>query len=147
MLDFTPTEKRGLIITAAIILVAAVIQWLRPHYYYHENVDYSISDSIFYRSSQLNAASFIAEKPVTEQKKKATKSSKAPNLNSIDLNTATKSELEQLPRIGPKTAERIIEYREAHNGFRSNKDLMLVKGIGPKTFENIKPYLKEMKRR
>lgn len=142
MLDFTPTEKRGLIITTVIILIAAVIQWLRPHFYYDEQFDYSVSDSVFYRSSQSSVAGFVPELPAV--KKKASQSSKKPSLGSIDLNSATKSELEQLPRIGPKTAERIIQFRDEHNGFGSNKDLMLVKGIGPKTFENIKPYLKEL---
>ena len=147
MLDFTPTEKRGIIITVTIILIAAVIQWIRPHFYYHERIDYSATDSTFYRSSQLNSASFVAEMPVHKSDKKTTKLSKTPDIGSIDLNSATKSELEQLPRIGPKTAERIIKFREEQNGFRANKDLMLVKGIGPKTFENIKPYLKELKQR
>jgi len=41
----------------------------------------------------------------------------------------------QLKRIGPKYAERIIEYREKNGPFKTPEDIMKVKGIGPKTFE------------
>ncbi|MBN2054595.1 ComEA family DNA-binding protein [bacterium] len=59
----------------------------------------------------------------------------------IDLNTATAKELEQLPRVGPATAERIIEYRNQAGRFNSIEEIMNVKGIGPKMFENMKDML------
>lgn len=59
----------------------------------------------------------------------------------INLNTATAAELEQLPRIGPATAQRILEYREAHGPFPSIEALMNVKGIGPATFEQVKDLI------
>jgi competence ComEA-like helix-hairpin-helix protein len=57
----------------------------------------------------------------------------------ININTATAELLEQLPGIGPKTAQRIVEYREAHGRFSSVDELMNVKGIGPKKLEQIRP--------
>lgn len=51
----------------------------------------------------------------------------------IDLNVATASEIERLPRIGPALAQRIIAWREAHGPFRSLDDLRHVRGIGPAT--------------
>jgi len=57
----------------------------------------------------------------------------------ININTATAKLLEQLPGIGPKTAQRIVEYREAHGRFSSVDELRNVKGIGPKKLEQIRP--------
>ncbi len=56
----------------------------------------------------------------------------------ININTATPELLEQLPGVGPKTAQRIVEYREAHGRFSSVDELMNVKGIGPKKLEQIR---------
>ena len=56
----------------------------------------------------------------------------------INLNTATMDELITLPKIGEVTAQRIIEYRIAHNGFKKIDDLINVKGIGRKTLERLK---------
>jgi comEA protein len=142
MLNFTATEKRALLITIGIIFIAALIQYILPHTYKSRVYDYSKSDSIFFRRSYDQTKFLTSSAAKTEHKIKKSKSN--PKLASVDLNKASKKQLEKLPRIGPKTAERIINYRESVNGFSSNEELMKVKGIGPKTYENIKPYLKEM---
>ncbi len=56
----------------------------------------------------------------------------------IDLNTATVTELQSLPSVGPKTAEKIVEYREKHGAFHSVDELVNVKGIGMKKLERIR---------
>mgnify|MGYP000020045226 CR=1 FL=1 len=56
----------------------------------------------------------------------------------ININTATKEELQTLPGIGPVTAERIIEFRENKGSFKKIEDIMNVPRIGPKMFEQIK---------
>lgn len=53
----------------------------------------------------------------------------------INLNSAGLTELMKLPRVGEVTARRIIEWREENGGFKRVEDIMEVKGIGPKTFE------------
>ncbi|MGC2941449.1 MULTISPECIES: helix-hairpin-helix domain-containing protein [unclassified Brevibacterium] len=55
----------------------------------------------------------------------------------IDLNTADATALETLPGVGPVTAEAIISHR-TQQPFAGVEDLLLVKGIGPKTFESLK---------
>lgn len=56
----------------------------------------------------------------------------------LNLNSATPDQLEKLDGIGPKTAEKITEYRDAHGGFKSVEELMEVPGIGPAKFDQIK---------
>ncbi|MBQ2789190.1 MAG: helix-hairpin-helix domain-containing protein [Thermoguttaceae bacterium] len=58
----------------------------------------------------------------------------------VELNTASKAELTNLPRVGEKLAERIIERREELGGFRSVDDLLGVKGIGEKTLDKMRPH-------
>ena len=53
----------------------------------------------------------------------------------ININTATVKELVKLNRIGPKYAERIVQYREANGPFVRVEDIVMVKGIGPKTLD------------
>ena len=59
----------------------------------------------------------------------------------ININTATAAELETLPRIGPTTAQRILDYREANGPFATIEDIQDVTGIGPATFEGLKDMI------
>jgi competence protein ComEA len=59
----------------------------------------------------------------------------------VNLNTATAEQLEALPGIGPRTAVRIVEYRQKSGGFKKVEDLMNVQGIGEKGFLKIKPMV------
>ncbi len=60
----------------------------------------------------------------------------------LNINQATAQELEQLPGVGPKLAERIVTYRKENGAFKQVDDLLAVKGIGPKNFATMRPYLK-----
>lgn len=57
---------------------------------------------------------------------------------SIDLNTASAAELEELPGVGPAIAQRILEHREKNGPFTSVDGLLEVSGIGPATLEKIR---------
>jgi len=59
----------------------------------------------------------------------------------ININTADRSKLEEIPGIGPVTAEKIIRYREENGGFKSKEDLKNVSGIGDKTYEKMDPVV------
>jgi competence protein ComEA len=56
----------------------------------------------------------------------------------LDLNAATRDELAGLPGIGEKTAQAIVEEREANGAFTSPDDLARVKGVGPKTIARLR---------
>ena len=58
----------------------------------------------------------------------------------ININTASESELEDLPSVGPVTAAAIIEYRTQNGPFATVDDLIDVSGIGPATLEDIRPF-------
>ncbi len=59
----------------------------------------------------------------------------------VNLNTASQTELERLPRIGPKTAERIIALRDEIGRFSDPDQLKRVKGIGVKTMDRLRPLV------
>jgi competence protein ComEA len=59
----------------------------------------------------------------------------------VNLNTATQTELMQLPHIGAKTAERILAFRKEHGGFQRPEELMNVKGVGEKSFARLRHFL------
>ncbi len=73
--------------------------------------------------------------------KKKNKKEAALNGIVININTASKEELIKLPGIGESMAEKVIQYRNEHNGFKKSEDIMKVKGIGKKKFEKLKPYI------
>jgi competence protein ComEA len=80
--------------------------------------------------------------PVTKSARapKATPAVPAPPAP-INLNTANQAQLESLPGVGPKAAQRILEYRKQNGNFKKIEDLMNVKGFGEKTFLKLKPML------
>jgi comEA protein len=59
----------------------------------------------------------------------------------ININTADSGQLALLPRVGPSVAQRIVDYRKQNGAFKKAEDLMLVQGIGEKTFQLLKPYV------
>ncbi len=59
----------------------------------------------------------------------------------VNLNSATATQLQELPGIGAKTAERIIEYRQKKGPFKKIEELMNVKGIGEKSFLKLRPQI------
>lgn len=65
----------------------------------------------------------------------------APALAVLDLNSATEAELDALPGVGPSRAQAIIEHRAKNGPFTSVDELRNVKGIGDKTFAELKPLL------
>lgn len=66
---------------------------------------------------------------------------KKPPDHPINLNTASAAQLQEVPGIGPVTAEKILKMRKSYGPFKSVDDLRAIKGIGPKRIEKMRKYL------
>lgn len=66
---------------------------------------------------------------------------KKPPLHPINLNTASSAQLQEVPGIGPSTADKILQARKAYGAFKSVDDLEAIKGIGPKRLDKMRKYL------
>lgn len=82
----------------------------------------------------LSAVLFCALLPAAAAKKK-------PPAEPVNLNTATSAELQQVPGIGPATAEKILKMRKSYGRFKSVNDLLAIRGIGPKRLAKMRKYL------
>lgn len=87
-----------------------------------------------YTDVATSAPAKAAEGPTKATTKKPLPATK------IDVNRASLAELQQLPGIGPTLAARIVEQRQARP-FSEVDDLRKVRGIGPKTLENVRPHV------
>lgn len=115
--------------------------------------DYSEQDSLFWASGidnytdtieNVNNKNVDYKQEVLDFRKPDFDSPKTEMIlaeKSISLNKADVKTLEQLPGIGPKTAAKIIEYRQSIGKFRMLDELLKVKGIGNSKFSKIKKYL------
>ena len=62
--------------------------------------------------------------------------------NVVNINTASVEELEKLPNVGARLAQRIIEHREKYGGFRKPEHLILVQGISDERFRKLQNLIK-----
>jgi competence ComEA-like helix-hairpin-helix protein len=66
---------------------------------------------------------------------------KKPPTKPVNINTAGALQLQEVPGIGPVTAEKILQMRRSYGPFKSVDDLMAIRGIGPKRLEKMRPFL------
>ena len=66
---------------------------------------------------------------------------KSPPAKPIDINTANIEQLQQLPGIGPVTAQSILDFRKKSGPFRRAEDLLAIRGISESRFKAIAPYV------
>lgn len=66
---------------------------------------------------------------------------KQPPLHPVNVNAASATELQQVPGIGPATADRILQARKSYGRFKSVNDLEVIRGIDAKRLEKMRKYL------
>jgi len=141
------------LLTKAAMLTAAMslILWFGWSIPEQQNADDSGSRLV---SSDLNdriSSPDVAGKSITREAKQTSVSSNqlevaqfqtpaTPTLP-LDLNTSTVQQLKTLPGIGPKLAQRIIEFRDKNGPFRIIEELQEVKGIGERRLEQLRPLI------
>lgn len=147
-LAITMSEASALLFLAAVLLTGFVAQHFQAQatpfeasYYDDLHADFAARSAaplpvMAVVDSTEGNAGVVAEAAPTPRRSRA---KEAPVR--MNLNTASERLLQRLPRVGPKTAERIIAYREAHGPFARASHVQRVRGIGPKTFEKMEPYL------
>ncbi len=67
--------------------------------------------------------------------------SAGPGTPRLNLNRATRAELERLPGVGPALAARIVEHRERHGPFRRVEHLLAVRGVSERRFAELRPHV------
>lgn len=145
----TTSEKRAVFILIIVLIGASITHFFYPNIYVSHTSDYSESDSIFsrisYQPSLLNPESVNNTERIRIVKtSQDTLSDKlAGNKNfTVNINSASVVEMQKLPGIGTVLAKRILEYRNCKKKFTSLEELKCVKGIGEKTFQKLKSFIR-----
>lgn len=126
---FTKNEQTVFLFLSVVFLAGVAVKGYKAYIVPDTppRFDYAVEDSLFAAGSVTAMADSMSGKELPPGK--------------IDLNTATKTELMELPGIGEAMAERIILRREEKGRFRTTQDLRKVKGIGEKKFEKLLPHI------
>src|SRR5258708_25754055 len=66
---------------------------------------------------------------------------KKPPAQPVNINTANSEQLQNVPGIGPATAEKILQMRKSYGAFKSVDDLLAIRGLGPKRLVKMRKYI------
>ena len=127
MLTFTRNERVALIVLVFLLMVGGVISWLDKR-----------NPETIEEFKVVPGAPPSSEQSPTQPSNDVDRSggsgtAQNPLRLRVNVNLATAEELQELPRIGPKIAQRIVEHRQLHGPFQSLEQLKSVEGIGPRT--------------
>jgi competence protein ComEA len=127
-LALTVTEQRVILFLVATFLIGAGIRLYRETSPSSQPFDYRSTDSTFAALSE----SIVADTTVAEDED---------SRGLVNVNTATKNQLMNVPGIGEVTAARILTYRKDVGAFKKLDDLVNVRGISQKKLKKLKPFM------
>lgn len=133
---FTPQERMIILFLIGALLVGGII-----YIYKLKNPSFAPELKIIKGEKSLEASTKEKEKLqkiIKETKEMLFDTQKGMLHKKININTASREDLMLLPGIGPTYADRIIEYRNKKHTFRDITEIMEVKGIGEKIFNQLK---------
>jgi comEA protein len=144
-MHFTKTQIKAILFLIAILSVAIAYHFIKHILYPQEPFDFSQFEEKF--DKRRDSIAIVLEEGVPIESTPDSIQTVKPTITSsqnqiININTADKDQLTKLPRIGPVIAQRIIDYRNQNGKFVRKEDLKDVKGIGEKTFDNLKDLIK-----
>jgi len=93
------------------------------------------------RSIALVASGGFGRKSSTNMQSSGSDKLRTPGEGVVHINSADITELQRLPGVGPSTAQKISDYRSQSGGFKTPEQIMDVKGIGPKKYEKMRPFV------
>lgn len=143
---FTNAQMKALWFVIVVLAASLAFQYARVFFFEKPDYDFSRFDRQFLKQrdsilSAQNNDSLQSPNPLLGVKRNFSPNPIQTIQFPININVATVKELEALPRVGPKMAEKIIVYRYEHGPFHVKSDLKNIRGIGPKTFEHLKDLI------
>lgn len=156
-LQFTKSEQSVILFLVLVLIIGVVVTSSDTIFHWSQRPSTSYDYTSFDREFQAAERAAASMQPLSEEqidtlarrmsdvslsatREKKTRAVKAPS-HAININTATESQLMQLPGVGAATAKLIIEYRTQHGRFKRIDDIQKVKSIGPKKFEKMRAFL------
>lgn len=140
-ISFTKNETRVILFVITVLVTGFSIKFYKQILNSPSvRFDYTAEDSVF---KSLSDSKIDQDKSISgDSVKSEIGSNETSSDGLLNINTATRSELIDLPGVGESTADKIISYRDRNKKFNKAEDIMKVSGIGKKKFDKLKSHIK-----